>query len=54
MHGEFEKRHKAAIPAYENPASLDLSYSGAHLPHIACIAGNVTPCETEHIITLVQ
>ena len=31
------------IPAYEIVASLLLSAGGAHLPHIACIAGNVTP-----------
>ena len=31
------------LPEYVMVESMLLSAGGAHLPHIACIAGNVTP-----------
>ena len=36
------------LPEYVMVASMLLSAGGAHLPHIACIAGNVTPYKNEN------
>ena len=37
------KKYDCDIPEYDMTTIFDLSVVGAHLPIIACIAGNVTP-----------
>ena len=45
-HPHAEQSPYREVPEYVNEASLLRSKTGAHWAHMACMAGNVTPCNS--------